>query len=358
VRPRREGATDFLGPETTPGRGPRPRAAVFYNPAMATDRDLGVAFVRAWAGEGGLSGWETTAATGIRGLRLIGETDAFRSFLFTEANPAAFAVLERNVVGRTGARAVLADGRAAAERSTFDWVDVDPFGSPIPFVRAALDAVRPGGVVATTATDMIVLAGAQSAATWRKYGARAVRGRLGPEAGLRILLAFLAREARTAGRSIVPRLAYALDHHVRAYVEVIAASARPDPVGSIDPATWDGPPLGPTGPFGPMWLGPILDPEIAGRMQVPATAERPTEVAGFLERIREEAAVPAPFYYEPNVLAGRLGLATPPSIGALRAALGERGYRSARTHARPEGIRTDAPRAIVESVARDLGSNA
>ncbi len=324
---------------------------------MAADRDLGVAFVRAWVGPGTarLSGWEATAATGVRGLRLVEETGAFRSFLFTESNPAAFAVLAQNLTGRAGTRAALADGRSPPPDGPFDYVDVDPFGSPIPFVRAAFDAVRPGGVVAVTATDMIVLAGAQPAAALRRYGARTIRGRLGPESGLRILLAYLAREARASGRSIRPLLAYARDHHVRAYLEMAEAGPSPDPVGTIDPAAWEGPPLGEPGPFGPLWLGPLVDPATIARAQVPPEAERPREVEQFLERLREEAGVPRPFYYEPNVLAGRLGLATPPSLASFMAALRQHGYRTARTHVRPEGVRTDAPRAAVESIARELG---
>lgn len=358
---RREGSTDFYGPESVPGRGPRARAPVFYNPAMSADRDLGVAFVRAWAGGtsgAGRTGWEVTAATGIRGLRLVGETGAFRSFLFTEANPIAFSVLERNVATVPGARALAGDGRKPPALGPFDYVDVDPFGSPIPFLPAAIGATRANGVLAVTATDMIVLAGAQPAAALRRYGARPVRGRLGPEGGLRILLAYLAREARALRRSVRPLLAYARDHHVRAYVELGGPSERSDPVATIDEEHWDGPPLGGPGPFGPLWMGPLLDPELLARLRVPASAERPKEVGTFLERLRGEADVPAPFYYEPNVVAGRLGLAQPPSVASMLERLRAAGHRAARTHARPEGIRTDAPRAIVEALAREIGSAA
>ena len=171
---------------------------------------------------------------------------------------------------------------------------------------------------------------------------------------MRILLAYLAREARTLGRAIHPRIAYALDHHVRAYVDVREAAAETDPVSVIDPATCDGARVGGSGPFGPLWLGPIFDPALVARLEVPPTAERPKELGRFLERIREEADVAVPFYYEPNVLAGHLGLRSPPSIVEFRGALEARGYRTARTHARPEGVRTDAPRSVVEQAARDL----
>ena len=327
---------------------------------MAADRDLGVAFVRAWSAPGArrLAGWEATAATGVRGLRLLDETDAFGSFLFTESNPAAFEVLLRNVGSRPSGRARLADARRPPDDGPFDYVDLDPFGSPVPFVDAGLAAVRVGGVLAVTATDLIVLAGAQPRATVRRYGARPVRARLGPEGGLRILLAYVARRARSAGRTVRPLLAYARDHHVRAYVEVRSADDPPDPVRVVEPETWDGPPLPGDPPFGPLWMGPIVDPGIAERLAVPAGAERPAETEQFLERLRDDAAVPIAFYYEPNSLAHRLHLPAPTALTDWIATLRERGYRAGRTHARPEGFRTDAPRSVVESLARERAAAA
>jgi len=322
---------------------------------MAADRDLGVAFARALAPPGpSRTGWEMTSATVVRGLRLLRESGAFRSFAFTEANPDAFRVLRENVGRFPGASALEADAREVPPGAPFDYVDLDPYGSPAPFLRNALASVRPGGVVAVTATDMMVLAGAQPAACWRRYGARPVRGRLGPEGGLRILLAQLARDAEALDRSARPLLAYSRDHYVRAYVEVDHRSGGPVPVGAIDPEKWTGPRVGERGPYGPLWLGPLFDAGLVGRLQVPDGAARPSEVDRFIARLREEVSVDRPFYFEANTLASQLGLSAPPSLGAITAGLRELGYRVARTHARPEGFRTDAPRAEVEVLVRRL----
>ncbi len=319
-----------------------------------------MAFAVAWAGPGGASrtGWEVTAATGVRGLRLLHESGAFRSFLLTETHPAAFRVLEANAHRVPGATPRLADGREIPEGAPFDFVDVDPYGTPVPFLPAAISAVRPGGVLAVTATDMMVLAGVQRGASESRYDARPVRGRLAPEGGLRILLAYLARVARTHARRIEPLLAYAKDHYVRAYVRLppVATGVPDDPVGRIDPAYWDGPRLAGRGPYGPFWLGPLSEPELVRALHLPPGAARPREVSGFLERLLEEAGIDRPFYYEPNVLAAELHLAAPPSVAVLRDGLRAEGYRAGRTHARPEGIRTDAPRATVEAVARTLAA--
>ena len=325
---------------------------------MALDRDLGVAVARAaLPADRPARGWEPTAATGVRGLRLLHESGRFVRFELTERDPVGFAVLARNAARYPGAAPVLGDGRHPPVGPPVDYVDLDPYGSPVPFLPAAVAALAPRGWLAVTATDLMVLAGAQPHVTERKYGARPVRGRLGPEAGLRILIAYVVRCAAERGRSLAPRLGYVGGHYLRAYFEAVTTPG-PDRSGLVDPARWDGPDLGARGPFGPLWLGPLLDPALVDRLRVPDPAARPAEAARLLQRWREEARVDAPFYYEANVVARALRLDRPPPLGELLAALRAAGYGAARTHARPEGFRTTAPRREVERIVAAQSQNA
>lgn len=321
---------------------------------MAPDRDLEVAFVRAWApgAHRSLEGWDMLAASGVRGLRVLHETDAFHGLLLTEANPAAAELLASNAARFPGARVEARDARAPSE-GRFDLVDLDPYGTPVPFLEAALAAVRPGGTLAVTATDMMVLAGVQPGAAERRYGGRPVRGRLGPEGGLRLLLATVARAADARRLRVRPLLAYSHDHYVRAYLEVRPApdAGGPGPIGPLGGAGYDGPPLGSDGVFGPMWLGPLLDADVVGRLLPPPGAADPPGTARWIARLKEEVAADVPFYYEANSLARALGLTHPPPIEFFLSALRGAGFRAARTQARPEGFRTDAPRAVVEATA-------
>ncbi|HUZ79830.1 MAG TPA: hypothetical protein VMV28_04350 [Thermoplasmata archaeon] len=360
--PSREGGTELALPRTEPHRGPAPRQAVFYNPAMALDRDIGVAFANALADRRGapIRGWEMLSATGVRGLRMANESGLFSFLLQTEAHPEAAAVLEVNAE-RFRARGVLAragDAREVPPEAPFDYVDLDPYGTPVPFLATALGALAPGGILAVTATDMMVLAGVQPKVCALRYGARPVRGRLGPEGGLRILIKHVAEVARARGRVLRPLLGYLHDHHVRAYVEIAPQlpTTGPDPISMIDPASWAGPSLGSSGPVGPMWVGPLFDAALVRSLRAPAHAERPREIAAFLARLAEEAEVDRPFYYECNELARALGLARPPSYAAMRDGLIEAGARCARTHARSGAFRSDAPRALVERVAAEAGA--
>ena len=161
---------------------------------------------------------------------------------------------------------------------------------------------------------------------------------------------------RRRGRGVRPLLAYVRDHHLRAYVEVGDLSPREDPVGTIDPTTWTGPVVGTGAPYGPLWLGPLFDPGLVSRLELPPTASHPREVEPFLAKLRGEVEVDRPFYYEANELAGALGLGSPGSLASYVSRLSARGYRAAPTHARAGAFRTDAPRSVVETVARALAT--
>ncbi|MFZ0831411.1 MAG: hypothetical protein WAN40_09815 [Thermoplasmata archaeon] len=347
-------------PPSPTARGPARRRPVFYNAAMQLDRDLNVAVLRALFPPGPATrrGWEMLAATGVRGLRLVEETDAFGGYDFTEANPAAFEVLERNVheSGHAGLQTHLADATRPIEQGTFDYVDLDPFGTPAPFADSALRALAPSGVIAVTATDLPVLTGVARGVCERRYGARPVRGSQGPEGGLRILIAYMIREASRRSHDLRPVLSYVHDHYVRVFLASHALTSQS--VGNLrlgDPGQMGdaGPPIAGTGPFGPMWLGPLFDPALVVRLQVPPTAQRPEELRKFLDRLKEESTADQPFYYEPNALAAELHLREPPPLAALLAALRARGFAAARSHVRASAFRTTAPRSIVEQVARE-----
>lgn len=326
---------------------------------MALDRDIGVAVLTAWREQGHppVRAWELLAATGVRGLRLLNETRSLASLDFTEAHPPAYAVLENNTARWAGreARAYLRDAHQGGPRAPYDFVDLDPYGSPLPFVPPALAALSAGGLLAVTATDLMVLAGAQPDACVRKYAARPVRGWLGPEGGLRILLAALARLAGACGLTMTVRLAYVLGHHLRVYAELRPAQAPPElPIGTLPAAADDGPPLGGTPPFGPMWLGPLFDPALVHRLAVPPSAHDPAGAARLIERWRGEAAVPVPFAYEPNRVAEAAGLPSPPRLEALLGELRSRGFLAARSHLTASAFRTTASRSEVMDSARAI----
>lgn len=329
---------------------------------MAFDRDLNVAFARAVRASGAppLAGWEMLGATGVRGLRLLHESELLSSLSITEQQPEALRAIVRSVDHTPGPKVTVraADARRPGEGGPFGYIDLDPYGSPLPYLDALLRSARPPAIAAVTATDLMVLAGVLRGTCEARYGSRPLHGRLAPEGGLRILLATLAREARARGLRITPLLCYVHDHHLRAYVELSVVGEGPsaDPVGVIQTDEWDGPPLGPRKEYGPFWLGPLFDRAVVDRLEPPVMSARPREIASWIARVREEVDADRPFFYEPNELARTLGLAEPPGILPLIERLRAGGAHAARAHPRPTAFRTDAPRSTVEAAARALAA--
>jgi tRNA (guanine26-N2/guanine27-N2)-dimethyltransferase len=329
---------------------------VFYNGAMSLDRDLHVAVTAALAEERGPfeAGWELLAATGVRGLRVLHESGGLASLLSTDAGADAAEVLGRNAArySAEGAISRRADAQKAGAEASFDWVDVDPFGSPVPYLDTALAAIRDGGLLSVTATDLLVLAGVQRGAAERRYGSRPVRGRLGPEGGLRILVRAIAERATQRGLSARPVVCYVHDHYVRAYLRLERRGAGSDPIGLITADRWTGPVLSGSSPWGPMWLGPLFEPSLVARLRAPSRAARPRELAALLARFREEAGADVPFYYEANSVAKATAIPAPPPTERFLTELRSAGFRAGRSHVRDGAFRTDAPRETVFEVAR------
>ena len=55
-------------------------------------------------------------------------------------------------------------------KSRFSIIDLDPYGSPAPFLDAAVQALADGGLLMVTCTDMAVLCGNHSETCHAKYG--------------------------------------------------------------------------------------------------------------------------------------------------------------------------------------------
>lgn len=57
------------------------------------------------------------------------------------------------------------------QKTLFDVVDLDPYGSAVPFLESALNSLADGGLLAVTFTDMAVLCARTPHVCFYKYGA-------------------------------------------------------------------------------------------------------------------------------------------------------------------------------------------
>lgn len=107
------------------------------------------------------------------------------------------------------------------QKDQWDVIDLDPYGSAAPFIDAAVQAIRDGGMLCVTCTDMAALGGSHPETAYGRYGAIPIqRAKYLQECALRILLQTLAVSAARYGRTIKPILSVGMAFYVRVFVEV------------------------------------------------------------------------------------------------------------------------------------------
>ncbi len=199
---------------------------VFYNPHMKFNRDISVTALKAFQKLSGrtLKVMDALSATGVRGIRYALECPNIDTVMMNDLNPHAFELIEENVkLNRIkNAEVFRLDACELLSRHKYliDFVDIDPFGSPISFIDSAARAVSNKGFLGITATDTAPLSGTYPKTCRRRYGAVSFRSDIGHEIGLRILIANIARECAKYDKGLIPVLSFSMRHYFRIFARI------------------------------------------------------------------------------------------------------------------------------------------
>lgn len=363
-----EGSTRFQVP--VPRREPlqlKKRASVFYNPAAELSRDATILLLSVIRP---LEYADAMGASGVRGLRAAHELGL--KVLINDHNPSAARLIERNRLA-LGLDCEIAcmDVNALLSSRHFDAVDLDPFGSPAPFIDSAIRGAR--RYLFITATDTAPLCGAHMKAGIRRYASLPMKTDYHAEVALRNLLGFVAREALKYERAIEPLFCFARRHYVRLHLELKSGAkaadralghigyilqctrcpARVEAAGILPPCRRCGNCGGETRPIGPLWLGAIQNQEILEGMALNLGGLRlgtARDLSRLLSLCREELEVS--YHYDYHALAKHVQ-GTPPPVEHLLDRLSSAGYRTSRAHYSGTAIKTDAP---LEELLRALSA--
>ncbi|MFA6869555.1 MAG: N2,N2-dimethylguanosine tRNA methyltransferase [Methanomethylophilus sp.] len=354
-----EGQTQILIPSvhSTHGPGKIEAGSVFFNEQMAFNRDVSIMLLRA-LGREKLTVADAMTATGARAVRIAHEVPG-TEVTANDIDPAAMPYIETNIAlnGLTNCIASNRNMHSLFSEQTFDYVDLDPFGSPSLFIQSAIRGCRKRGILAVTATDTAPLAGAQAGKCRRRYQSEPIRGYMCHEGGLRILIAAVAREMGKFDRGMRPLLSFYADHYYRTYVQIVEGADACDEMLShlgylaLDPATLERS-VSPTWDrehhYGSMWTGPLQDKELLQRMS-PEGMSQEKRCVKMLGLWRSEVDT-TPFLYDMSELSSFAKL-SPPSLDTMVAKLQELG-RTSMTHFCPTSFITELPAAAVLEVYR------
>ena len=116
----------------------------------------------------------------------------------------------------------------ASPKKRFDIIDVDPFGTPAPYLDSALRAIRNNGLLASTATDLAPLCGVHAKACIRKYGGRPLRTEYCHELAVRLLAGCTAILAAKHDIGIQVVFSHSSEHYIRLYAQIAYGAKKAD----------------------------------------------------------------------------------------------------------------------------------
>ena len=106
------------------------------------------------------------------------------------------------------------------DKKFFDVIDLDPYGTAVPFLESTLNALADGGLIAVTFTDMAVLCARQPHVTFYKYGGTPLNKRYCHEMALRLVLRMISEIANRQQKYIIPLVSLTVDFYVRLFIRV------------------------------------------------------------------------------------------------------------------------------------------
>jgi tRNA (guanine26-N2/guanine27-N2)-dimethyltransferase len=339
----------------------------FYNPKMKKLRDISVMFLQAY-GVKGASLLDATAATGVRAIRYAKEAGVGKVTML-DINKDVAAIASKNAKANKVKGKVL--GISLQEfvgscEDGFDIIDLDPFGTPIPLIHDSLKISRDGTILMVTATDTATLCGAESDACIKNYASKPLHNELCHEAGVRILMNYVSREAAQFNFGIEPLLSMADLHYMRIFVrlahgaEKAVASAKNSGFGAYcnnchrfsyakgmtarteEKCAYC---KEKTISFGPLWLGNLHDKKLVAKMRA---FEEGKEGGKLMERIRDELDIP--FSYSIPKITSYLKTSSRP-MGEIMRRLSKKNLVS-RTHFDGDALKTNASISEVISAVR------
>jgi tRNA (guanine26-N2/guanine27-N2)-dimethyltransferase len=220
----KEGETSLWVPDLRKYGIPQ-HAPVFYNPLMSHDRSVSVEIAKKYAGRRKMQVADIMCGIGARAVRYANECGKNFQVYANDAQPSAIKISKRNArlnkvkIEFSNAEANKFLSKFPNDR--FDYIDIDPFGSPSHFINSAMQAIKPKkSMLGITATDVGALSGVYPEAGFRKYSTVSGMTSFKHELGIRNLIFSVFREAAKYEYGIKPLYSYYNLHYYRIFIQI------------------------------------------------------------------------------------------------------------------------------------------
>ena len=361
------------------------QAPVFYNPHMELNRDLSILAIQVFQKQEDreINICDLFGGSGIRGVRYKNEIEGVGEVSINDISETANHYERHNIELNDLSDIEVYQHDASMflrmKRGEFDVIDIDPFGTPAPFIDSAGYCARRNSLLCVTATDTSALCGTYEEPCIRKYNSKPYKSEYCHENGIRILAGFVALTLSKYAKYIEVKMSHSTEHYMRLYLEVKKGSKKTDAslknIGYISHCknclhrqTSNGlaSPIDETCPIcgeklvhaGPLWLGPIQNRDFIQNMIDEADNKKinsEKEALKLLNKCLIESDAPAT-YYDVHSICKSLKLSAP-KFDLILSELENNGFEAVKTHYDPLGIKSDAGIDDIKTVLIKLNEN-
>ena len=346
------------------------QAPVFYNPHMELNRDLSILALQVFQKEQqrDIDICDLFGGSGIRGIRYKNEIDGVARVAINDISETANEFEQHNIELNELSDVEVHQHDASMflrmNRGKFDVIDIDPFGTPSPFLDSAGYCARKDSLLCVTATDTSALCGTYPEPCIRKYNAKPYKSEYCHETGIRILAGFVALTLAKYKKYIEVKMSHSTEHYMRLYLEIKKGSKDSDEslknMGYIshcknclhrEISYGMASAMNEICPFcgeklihaGPLWLGDIQNKNFIQKMIDEVEFKKintEKEALKLLNSCLLESGAPQTFF-DVHAICRVLKISAP-KLDLIFDEMKNEGYEAVKTHYNPLGIKTDA----------------
>lgn len=316
---------------------------VFYNPIMKFNRDVSVLLLNN-IDKKNMQMADILAGSGVRAIRLSKELKKgkIKRIYANDLDKNSVKIIKENIKLNKAKNIIVSNKDAnlfLLESTGFDYIDIDPFGTPNPFLNSAVLRLARNGILAATATDTSSLAGTYPDACMRKYWALPINNELMHELGVRILIRKVQLIASQYEKALLPVFSYSREHYYRVFFSCEKGKKKVDEIlsqhGMLDNS-------------GPMWLGKLWDAKLAHKM-----CRNSDDFV--LKTIKEECKINAVGFYDIHKICSSEKMNAPNMEKLLKEI--NKTYPASRTHFNLNAVKSAIPKKELIEIIRECELN-
>lgn len=377
----KEGKTSLLVPSSSLSQKVPPKNPAFFNPNAKWNRDISMLVYKVYTSSSKIKTLaDSICGVGARGLRASVEVSQLETIYLNDLNPIAIEFAKESAkLNHVQNKCIFKTNDVCKflnfeerEIRRFDIVDLDPFGSPSPYVDCVLRSVSNGGLISITATDTAVLCGVYPSVCYRKYYGFPIRTEYSNEVGVRLLVSFIALNAGRYDLSVVPYFCHSNLHYLRVYLKITFSSSLANTVSSkigfikhcqkckfrrVEKIREQTSVCDLCGAkcfiAGPLWIDSLFDTDFVNSMLNDLkNTENGTSPGNGYNRLLKmmqicASELPIPAYFETDSIASSAKKSSI-SLEKVISTLGSNGFQSSKTIMNEKGFKTNAsPKEII-----------